>query len=30
MMSARDAFEAGTERFNRHDIDGFGDVLATT
>jgi steroid delta-isomerase-like uncharacterized protein len=27
-MTAREAFERGTETFNNHDIDGFADVLA--
>jgi ketosteroid isomerase-like protein len=27
-MSAREAFERGTETFNAHDIDGFAGVLA--
>lgn len=27
-MSAREAFERGTETFNAHDIDGFAEVLA--
>ena len=27
-MTAREAFEKGTDTFNAHDIDGFTDVLA--
>jgi ketosteroid isomerase-like protein len=27
-MTTREAFEKGTETFNAHDIEGFGDVLA--
>jgi ketosteroid isomerase-like protein len=27
-MTARHAFERGTDTFNNHDIDGFADVLA--
>ena len=27
-ITAREAFEKGTETFNAHDIDGFADVLA--
>jgi ketosteroid isomerase-like protein len=27
-MTARDAFERGTDTFNNHDIDGFAEVLA--
>jgi steroid delta-isomerase-like uncharacterized protein len=27
-MTAREAFERGTETFNAHDIDGFAEVLA--
>src|SRR5262249_41123529 len=27
-MTVREAFERGTETFNAHDLDGFGDVLA--
>ena len=27
-MTAREAFEKGTETFNAHDIDGFAEVLA--
>jgi ketosteroid isomerase-like protein len=27
-MTARDAFERGTETFNAHDLDGFSAVLA--
>jgi ketosteroid isomerase-like protein len=27
-MTARDAFERGTETFNAHDLDGFAAVLA--
>ena len=27
-MTARDAFERGTETFNAHDLDGFASVLA--
>ena len=27
-ITAREAFERGTETFNAHDIDGFADVLA--
>ena len=27
-VTARDAFERGTETFNAHDIDGFAEVLA--
>jgi ketosteroid isomerase-like protein len=27
-MTARDAFERGTETFNAHDLDGFATVLA--
>jgi hypothetical protein len=27
-MTAREAFERGTETFNSHDIDGFAEVLA--
>ena len=27
-MTAREAFERGTETFNAHDIKGFADVLA--
>lgn len=28
MMTAREAFERGTDTFNAHDIDGFANVLA--
>ena len=27
-MTAREAFQKGTDTFNAHDIDGFADVLA--
>ena len=27
-MSTREAFEAGTDTFNAHDINGFSEVLA--
>src|SRR5438874_10551370 len=27
-MTAREAFERGTETFNAHDLDGFAEVLA--
>ena len=27
-MTAREAFQRGTDTFNAHDIDGFADVLA--
>ena len=27
-MTAREAFERGTDTFNAHDIDGFGEVIA--
>ena len=27
-MTVREAFEKGTDRFNAHDSDGFGEVLA--
>jgi hypothetical protein len=27
-ITTREAFQAGTDRFNEHDIDGFAQVLA--